>query len=505
MIIYSSARLQLLSNVGAIRKASRHANREDESSKRRRRADADPAMNLHHLPWSPGFTDGAEYAPSAETVDYVRDFRRMCESRGLKSALGAAPVAHLELIVSGAWVKEAGNLHDPANPRNLALFGAAVDFCEKVFGPKSVLIARADMDEKGGGVIDVLAAPENHSKRVGRYLSTRPALMTLQKRYGRKSAFSALQDAWAEFVQERLDSSIQRGRDKTGRGPDWVTPEVYAAKAELAKANSLLAAERAAFDAERVDLAAAQQILAGERRALEAERVAQTSTMAHFGAEREAISREWKAIEVERADLARERVREVTATERAIVAAALMDAKSAAMQALVSAVSEGLVVDIDVASGTVGFATKDAHLRRNIIQAVRTAPRPIVTMLGATMRFAAAEEDKARARIAGELAQLRIAATEEGFRTGYQNGVQRASLLPKLLQKALDAFLDGKLAVDAGESPRVVPTCPQTADLAVAVQNLGLNAVFARISVIMETLGTHQQAALRDIEAMKLH
>ncbi len=498
---FCAARMRLLHNVAALQKATRHANRQDASSQRRMRPDANSTDNLHYLPWSPGFTETADCPAPAENVDYVADFRRQCRSRELRPALGAAPVAHLELIVSPAWILETGDLHSPKNPRNLALFRTAVEFCQTLFGTACIVAARADMDEKGGGVVDVLVTSEAHSKRVGRYCSTRPALMALQRRYQVKSAFSALQTAWAEFVQERLDPSIQRGRRKSGVGPDWVTPEIYAAKAELAKLEIDLAQRVAALELEKAKISAARETLEIARAALETDRAANAAMAERLAADRNAIAHDRAEIAAEREELERERADQYAARERLDAASAHHAAENDATEILLGAATSGHLVSISLEGKRVGFATKDPARRAAISAARRAAPQSILKLLAVSTGVAAKLKSGALAELAEEAAKLRNVASREGFRTGYEQGVQRAAKIPFVLQQALDALLEGRLRVLGGDDPRIVPVRPEFADLAAAAQGFAFNHLFAHVEDVLRTLGTYQDAALRDLHA----
>ena len=62
-------------------------------------------------------------------------------------------------VISPEWVKAAGDLHDPDNPRNRALFDQAKAWAESWAGKGSVFGARLDLDEAGGAVVETYRMP----------------------------------------------------------------------------------------------------------------------------------------------------------------------------------------------------------------------------------------------------------------------------------------------------------------------------------------------------------
>lgn len=157
-----------------------------------------------------------------------------------KAELGAgerknAPIAMQALcVVSPEWVQQAGDLHDRANPRNVALFEQAKAWAESWAGKGAVFGVRLDLDEKGGAVVDLMIAPVRES-RGKPIISTHKPLNELKAVTGERNEYAALQTSWAEWCQEHLNRSITRGlrRDLTAR--EHLSPETYGAVLDKAR------------------------------------------------------------------------------------------------------------------------------------------------------------------------------------------------------------------------------------------------------------------------------
>ena len=168
MPLLSCVRLKRISNINGLpglRATPRHANRGDQIAKTRVRPDADSSKNLHYLPWAKD--DGV--------IDYFADYKVQKAALGASERGGTAPVTHLICVVSPDWIREVGDLHDPANPRNKLLLDGAIAWARGVFGENSILAARLDVDEKGGGVADVFVAAVAKSTKAGFIVRPYPA------------------------------------------------------------------------------------------------------------------------------------------------------------------------------------------------------------------------------------------------------------------------------------------------------------------------------------------
>jgi hypothetical protein len=140
--------------------------------------------------------------------------------------------------VSPEWVKAAGDLHDPSNPRNRALFDQAKAWAESWAGKGSVFGARLDLDEAGGAVVDLMISPVRTS-RGKPVISTQKALVELKAATGERNEYSALQTSWADWSREHLDSQIERGTRRTITDRQHLTPETYGLVKDKARAEAL--------------------------------------------------------------------------------------------------------------------------------------------------------------------------------------------------------------------------------------------------------------------------
>ncbi|MGJ3262727.1 MAG: hypothetical protein ACFE0R_05785 [Salinarimonas sp.] len=256
MTFYSFVRCKPITSVRQLGAMSRHARRHDRSVVR---PGAEPGAGLDFAGPS-----------SADVRDYGALWRSSIALRGLALRKGAAIAAHLLVGVSPGWVAEAGDLHDPCNPRNVALLEAVVAWGEAWGGTGAVVAARLDLDEEGGAVVDLLLAPareERHRSGVVRTVaSLNKALAELTTATDETLSYGALQTSWAEFVQARLDPALERGERKL------VTGRRHLPVAAFKQACDLLAAKRDAIsraqeEADAARAQAAEQVRAAQDRA----------------------------------------------------------------------------------------------------------------------------------------------------------------------------------------------------------------------------------------------
>ncbi len=517
MVPVCCVRIKAIKTLAALRAQSAHANRTDRSSQRRIRADADSSATLHHLPWS--------QALRGAPVDYVADFQRKCQAEGLKIGHGASPLLHLLIVVSSSWVQEAGDLHDPKNPRNGFLMATATGFAESVFGSGCVVASRLDLDEKGGGGVDVIVAPEAFSKRGGKYLSSRPSLKKIQEKYGRRSACSALQDALAEYLQAHLEPTMQRGKERSCRGKDWLPPEIYAARAELQKEKDSVAKGQAAINEQLMALAAERNILENDRRAWEAEIARQKAQLEAKEAE---LATQVADLQCFRATLDSEKAAIYSQRRLAEEAVARADDAARASSVIVRAISVGEIIKLNATARTVRLATSDAARRAEILAALKSASAPVLELAVAALELLVKAEataasivatahqrhddlvseiealernqDSERAEQLERTAALTAAAErdavtirDEARRRGYEDGRAQAKrivdAIPPTLARAVMEFQRGNLilrpemlgginVVAAAKSDR------GTLALAQAVNRLGLAPVLVAVEEV---------------------
>ncbi len=227
---FSIARCRKIKNIAGLVSAEKHARRQDNS----KHIDAD-RTHLNKAEGYPGVDD---------PLSIVEAFKARKRDAGASERKGAALAVHMLLCVSPDWIAAAGDVHDPANPRNVALFDSAKSFMEEKFGAGSVIHTRLDVDEAGSGVIDVIAVPVSSYQQRGKTKTHTLANAGLEAAFGRGRNYRRLQDQWAEHCQRTLDPEIKRGQliEETGR--EHVHHAVYrpmmekaAAEAEALKEN----------------------------------------------------------------------------------------------------------------------------------------------------------------------------------------------------------------------------------------------------------------------------
>lgn len=261
-IEYAFARCDRLKTLAQLRKAQKHADRV-QGAQCVVRSGTNPIDD--QMRWTLGQGDGA--------FDLMEGWRK---AKGSARERATAPIClHLILGVSPASVERVGDLHDRSNPANAALFAAARDFAERKIG--TVAAARLDLDEEGGGVVDVFVVPAFERQRRLRKDGTRSpddvleiscnkAFERLRKSTGEHGDYAALQSAWADHAQWHLDHRLRRGerKSKTGRR-HLETPEFK----ELMRKTTKLKEEAEAAQAVLDQLAAERQALKDRRSFLE--------------------------------------------------------------------------------------------------------------------------------------------------------------------------------------------------------------------------------------------
>lgn len=188
---------------------------------------------------------------------------------------GAQLLHTIGIGVSPGWIREAGDLHDPANPRNIQVFDAAIAWVKSFAGEDAIVSARMDLDEEGGGWVDVYFAPIRQQKYKGRtqtksIISVNMCLeaTAVSLGYPKGSHYAALNTGWAKYAQKHLDPAIERGTPGSDTGREHLTPRQYKAeKRAEKKAADAAAAEQKAIEQKSV-LEAATVAVEEERKEL---------------------------------------------------------------------------------------------------------------------------------------------------------------------------------------------------------------------------------------------
>lgn len=209
----AAIRVNKITTLAQLRGATIHAERADETSRARLREGAEPGTGLA---WSKAESDR----------DYLGAFKAHKLELEARERKGAPLCLQALCVVSPEWVKDAGDLHDPQNPRNRALFDQAKQWAESWAGKGAVFGARLDLDEAGGAVVDLMISPvrESRGKPV---ISTQKALVELKAATGERNEYSALQTSWAEWSKAHLDEAIERGTRREITRREHLSPETY--------------------------------------------------------------------------------------------------------------------------------------------------------------------------------------------------------------------------------------------------------------------------------------
>jgi hypothetical protein len=209
----AAIRVNKIKTVAQLRGATLHAQRHDEIGRARVREGAVPGTALA---WS-----------KAETYrDYLAAFRAHKAELKAGERKGAPLAMQALCVVSPEWVQQAGDLHDPKNPRNIALCRQARAWAESWAGKGAVFGLRLDLDEKGGAVVDLMIAPVRDSRNKP-VISTQKALIELKAATGERNEYAALQTSWAEWCREHLDQNITRGLRRELTAREHLSPETY--------------------------------------------------------------------------------------------------------------------------------------------------------------------------------------------------------------------------------------------------------------------------------------
>ena len=248
---------RLMKTPADLAKMETHGCGNDSTSKRRRRDDATHRALAYSLGENGKFVGGLDSVPGfGLRAAYKRHLQQ--HDAGLRKS---APIAHHMLVgVSPEWIAETGDPHDPHNPRVRKLVVEAWKWAETNLG--GVFAFRYDIDEDGSSIVDVFVAPI-HKSRGRNIVSTNKSLAALKRKHGRAIEFSAVQDSWAEYAQEHLDPTLQRGKLKAETGVEHDTPERYkarvlAAKRSIAEATAEAERQQKAANAARRETAAAK-------------------------------------------------------------------------------------------------------------------------------------------------------------------------------------------------------------------------------------------------------
>jgi hypothetical protein len=212
-VVFAAVRVQKVMGLRGMQSIENHGRRLDDASAAR----VDRSRSQDNLAWS----------CADDPLAVVDAFKRRKSETGAKEYRGSPLGLHVLCIVSPEWVQSSGDLHDPGNDRNQRLFQAARDWGDQTFGLGAVVAARMDMDEAGGGVVDLVIVPVAEVKQRGKVKNQISVNKAYEAAFGGGRVFSKMQDSWAGFAKAHLDSAIERGKPKAETGREHVHADIY--------------------------------------------------------------------------------------------------------------------------------------------------------------------------------------------------------------------------------------------------------------------------------------
>ena len=262
---YVRVRKMSFSNIGD---AARHARGDDAEHRRRDDAGEARAVVAWHGEGDGEWrTDVAKRHEDHPANDYLALFKEHKKRHKAQEYGNYDPIRHLIVGVSSDAI--GGDGHDPNDRRLRELLRAAVDWANEEFG--GVFAARADVDERGQGEIDVLVAPVR-DVQCGRAKAKKAKIVPgraleefARRKGGTARSYSLMPDSWAAFARGR-GFDVARGRRKKETGKEHLSPEDYGEAKDAARSQA---------EHNRQQLAAieeAERRLAAERRQIEEDR-----------------------------------------------------------------------------------------------------------------------------------------------------------------------------------------------------------------------------------------
>lgn len=213
-----------LKNFAQIQSAAAHARREDLTSQGRQDEGRSHKANYFWSKAGEGLEGGG--------ADYVAAYKAHKAEFGIKTERkGAAIGIHLLVGVSPEWLAEAGDPRDLGNERVQQLIAQTKIWAESWMGEGAVWAVRYDTDEKGSGIVDILASPiraQKHKSGSSKpSISVAKANAELAQKHGVLKGWEAMQTDWALHAQATLDQKLQRGTPKSETRRVHLFPEEF--------------------------------------------------------------------------------------------------------------------------------------------------------------------------------------------------------------------------------------------------------------------------------------
>ena len=205
MTIFSGVRCEKIKDLHHLQMIENHGKRLDSSRER-----INEKLTKSNYKYS-------EYSDKKDALNLTENFNKMKEN-GIKTYGKSCIGLHCILSISKELIQDFGDIHDSTNEMNKKIMKNAILWGKKEFGEGSILGARMDFDEDGGGNVDLILTPIHEVKQrktVKKVISVSKSLAQIKKRYKKgKKEYECLQDSWHEFAVKNIDKSIQRGISK---------------------------------------------------------------------------------------------------------------------------------------------------------------------------------------------------------------------------------------------------------------------------------------------------
>ena len=247
--MYAFVRASTVKTRQALGAMQKHARGVDATAKSRRRADA--AYRSLAIDFKEKRIRKLGVG-EREVANITDAYEQHLAAHSATPRKGAAICLHFIVGVSDEWVRDTGDLHDPNNERNQLLLHTAVRWAEEKLG--GCFAARLDLDERGGAVVDLFAAPIHHNKRSGKAsVSVNQALKRMAREYGKPAytAFSVAQDSWTDYINRALGTDFVRGDSKKKTRRKNMRPEEYG---KMKEEQDQIVADREAVEREKIAL-----------------------------------------------------------------------------------------------------------------------------------------------------------------------------------------------------------------------------------------------------------
>lgn len=205
MTVFSGVRCEKIKDLHHLQIIENHGKRLDSSRER-----INKKLTQSNYKYS-------EYSDKKDALNLTQNFGKIIE-KGVKTYGKSCIGLHCILSISSELISKYGDIHDSNNEMNKKIMKSAINWAKTEFGEGSILGARMDFDEDGGGNIDLILTPIHEVKQrktTKKVISVSKSLSAIRKRYKKGTKeYESLQNSWHEFAVKNIDKSIQRGISK---------------------------------------------------------------------------------------------------------------------------------------------------------------------------------------------------------------------------------------------------------------------------------------------------